>query len=196
MKLKQKWRSTYCHSHNNWGPRNSFQRFLVPAYYWKTVEKPCNWPSIIMRTAVYTERFATAVCIHIYVKMPYEGNWCVLNIQNTPSLRATVYEQNRIRFLRFARVSWRFVHAFGLKYMFFLYICVHVCTCMPTCAYTCMPTCAERSKTSQKNTTCGLDTRRNAFWLKSMFLLYIHTCMRAHMCRKQSKTSQKIQPAD
>jgi hypothetical protein len=31
---------TYCHSHNNWGPRNSFQRFLVPVYCWKTIEKP------------------------------------------------------------------------------------------------------------------------------------------------------------
>ncbi len=28
----------YCHAHNNWGPRNSFQRFSVPVYYWKTVE--------------------------------------------------------------------------------------------------------------------------------------------------------------
>jgi hypothetical protein len=36
---------TYCHSHNNWGPRNSFQRFLVPVYYWKTVGKTWNWPS-------------------------------------------------------------------------------------------------------------------------------------------------------
>ncbi len=30
----------YCHSHNNWGPRNSFQQFSVPVYYWKTAEKP------------------------------------------------------------------------------------------------------------------------------------------------------------
>jgi hypothetical protein len=30
----------YCHSRNNWGPRNGFQRVLVPIYYRKTVEKP------------------------------------------------------------------------------------------------------------------------------------------------------------
>jgi hypothetical protein len=30
----------HCHSHNNWGPRNGFQRFLVSAYYWNTVGKP------------------------------------------------------------------------------------------------------------------------------------------------------------
>ncbi len=32
-------RVMYLHSHNNWCPRNGFQRFLVPGYYWKTVEK-------------------------------------------------------------------------------------------------------------------------------------------------------------
>ncbi len=37
----------YCHSHNNWGPRNSFQRFLVPVYYWKTVEKPETGPQLL-----------------------------------------------------------------------------------------------------------------------------------------------------
>jgi hypothetical protein len=36
----------YCHAHNNWGPRNSFQRFLVPVYYWKTVEKPETDPQL------------------------------------------------------------------------------------------------------------------------------------------------------
>ncbi len=28
---------TYCHSYYNRGPRYSFQRFVVPVYYWKTV---------------------------------------------------------------------------------------------------------------------------------------------------------------
>jgi hypothetical protein len=47
------WIFYYCHSHNNWGPRNSFQRFLVPIYYWRTVEKPETDPSIIMGMAVH-----------------------------------------------------------------------------------------------------------------------------------------------
>ncbi len=38
---------TYCHSHNNWGPWNSFQRFLVPGYYWKTVETPETDPQLL-----------------------------------------------------------------------------------------------------------------------------------------------------
>jgi hypothetical protein len=37
----------YCHSHNNWGPRNSFQRLLVPVYFWKTVEKPETDPQLL-----------------------------------------------------------------------------------------------------------------------------------------------------
>ena len=37
----------YCHSHRNWGPQNSFQRFLVQVYYWKTVEKPETDPQLL-----------------------------------------------------------------------------------------------------------------------------------------------------
>jgi hypothetical protein len=37
----------YCDSHNNWGPQNSFQRFVVPVYYWKTVEKPETDPQLL-----------------------------------------------------------------------------------------------------------------------------------------------------
>ncbi len=37
----------YCHSHNNWGPRNSFQRLLVPVYFWKTVERPETDPRLL-----------------------------------------------------------------------------------------------------------------------------------------------------
>jgi hypothetical protein len=37
----------YCHSHNNWGPWNSVQRFLVPVYYWKTVRKPETDPQLL-----------------------------------------------------------------------------------------------------------------------------------------------------
>jgi hypothetical protein len=39
--------ASYCHSHNNWGPRNNFQRFLVPVYYWKAVEKPETDPQLL-----------------------------------------------------------------------------------------------------------------------------------------------------
>jgi hypothetical protein len=38
---------SYCHSHNNWGPRNNFQRFLVLVFYWKTVEKPETDPQLL-----------------------------------------------------------------------------------------------------------------------------------------------------
>jgi hypothetical protein len=37
----------YCHSHNNWGPRNSFQPLLVPVYYWKTVENSETDPQLL-----------------------------------------------------------------------------------------------------------------------------------------------------
>ncbi len=36
----------YCQSHNNWGPRNGFQRFIVPVYQWKTAEKPGTDPQL------------------------------------------------------------------------------------------------------------------------------------------------------
>ncbi len=38
---------TYCHSHNNWGPQNSFPLFLVLVYYWKTIEKPETDPQLL-----------------------------------------------------------------------------------------------------------------------------------------------------
>jgi hypothetical protein len=37
---------TYCHSHNNRGPRNGFERLLEPVYYWNTVEKLETDPQI------------------------------------------------------------------------------------------------------------------------------------------------------
>ncbi len=37
----------HCHSHNNLGLRNDFQRFWVPVYYWKTVEKPETDPQLL-----------------------------------------------------------------------------------------------------------------------------------------------------
>jgi hypothetical protein len=40
-------RPYYCHSHNNWGPRTSFQRLLVPVYYWKTIQKPETDPQLL-----------------------------------------------------------------------------------------------------------------------------------------------------
>ncbi len=43
---QQQQQHQYCHSHNNWGPKNSFQRFLVPVCYWKTVEKPETAPQL------------------------------------------------------------------------------------------------------------------------------------------------------
>ncbi len=41
------WNCQYCHSHNNWGPQNSFQLFLVPVYYWKNLEKPETDPQLL-----------------------------------------------------------------------------------------------------------------------------------------------------
>ncbi len=38
---------TYCLSHNNWGSWNGFQLFIVPVYYWKTVEKHETDPQIL-----------------------------------------------------------------------------------------------------------------------------------------------------
>jgi hypothetical protein len=41
-------RLQYCHSHNNWGPRNSFQRLVVPVVdYWKIVETPETDPQLL-----------------------------------------------------------------------------------------------------------------------------------------------------
>ncbi len=37
----------YCHSHDNWRSRNSFQRFLEPVYYWKIVEWPETDPQLL-----------------------------------------------------------------------------------------------------------------------------------------------------
>ncbi len=42
----------WCHSQNNWGPWHGFQRFLVPVYLWKNVEKSENRPSNIVRIEV------------------------------------------------------------------------------------------------------------------------------------------------
>jgi hypothetical protein len=45
--LLPKTKCMYCRSHNDGGPRNSFQRFLVPVYYWKTVKKPETDPQLL-----------------------------------------------------------------------------------------------------------------------------------------------------
>ena len=45
----------YCHSHNNWGPWNSFQRLLVPVYYWKSVKKPETDPQYYENGSIETE---------------------------------------------------------------------------------------------------------------------------------------------
>jgi hypothetical protein len=37
--------ASYCHSHNS-GAQNSFERFLVPVYCWKTIEKLGNHAQI------------------------------------------------------------------------------------------------------------------------------------------------------
>jgi hypothetical protein len=36
-----------------WGPRNGFQRFLAPVYYWKTVEKSETEPQLLWEMEVY-----------------------------------------------------------------------------------------------------------------------------------------------
>ncbi len=38
---------SYCHSHNNRGALNGFERFLVPVYYWETAEKPETDPQLL-----------------------------------------------------------------------------------------------------------------------------------------------------
>jgi hypothetical protein len=52
----------HCHSHNNWGPWNSFRRFLVPVYYWKTVEKPETDPQLSWEWQ-YDKAPLASVCI-------------------------------------------------------------------------------------------------------------------------------------
>ncbi len=60
----------YCHSHNNWGPWNSFQRFLVPVYYWETVEKPETDPQLLgeWQYLRYSQRSIT--------HSTYLSTWC------------------------------------------------------------------------------------------------------------------------
>ncbi len=40
---------TYCLLYNNWGQRKDFQQFLVPVYYWKTVEKQATDPQLLCK---------------------------------------------------------------------------------------------------------------------------------------------------
>ncbi len=46
---------------HNWGPGNSFQRFLVQAYYWKTVEKQETDPQLFWK-----RRYVQPFCICMY----------------------------------------------------------------------------------------------------------------------------------
>ncbi len=67
---------SYRHSYNKRGPRNSFQRLLVPVYYWKPVEKLKNGPQILWngstRCAVvcfYVLSLCCACSIYIHTHM-------------------------------------------------------------------------------------------------------------------------------
>jgi hypothetical protein len=76
------WTCIYCHSHNIWGPRNSFRRFLVPVYYWETVEKPETDPQLLWEwqyceftsieheyiSRIYEHSYV-CVCMHIWVRI-------------------------------------------------------------------------------------------------------------------------------
>jgi hypothetical protein len=62
------------YSHNNWGPRNSFQRLLVPVYYWKIVEKPETDPQLLWEwqyvlARIYIFVVTLLVCLHSCIYM-------------------------------------------------------------------------------------------------------------------------------
>jgi hypothetical protein len=62
----------YCHSHNNWGPRNSFQRLLVPVYYWKPLERPETDPQLLWEWQEYI------LCKTMLMHIMWGNTWCML----------------------------------------------------------------------------------------------------------------------
>ncbi len=59
------------HSHTDWGPRNSFQRFWEPVYYWKSVNKPETDPQLVWER----QYFKSSMMAHFSASLLQENRW-------------------------------------------------------------------------------------------------------------------------
>ncbi len=72
--------SPYCHSHNNWGLQNCFQRFLVPVYNWKIVEKPVTDSQLLWEYHLITLNLRSRVCCQNLTKIVSTANLIIIDV--------------------------------------------------------------------------------------------------------------------
>ncbi len=91
-------RVLHCHSHNKWGLRNGFQRVFSTSLLLENRWKTWNWPSIIMRMAVW--------CMHVWT--------CLVGTNSSESMKSTSF-----------RVCI-YVCMYICMYVY-MYVCISVC---------------------------------------------------------------------
>jgi hypothetical protein len=81
---------TYCHSHNNSGPRNGLQRFFIPVHFWKTVENLKPTLNYYENGSTYWS-FQTLLHFHMMHTNARECGMCVCICMHVPCIYIYIY---------------------------------------------------------------------------------------------------------